>query len=73
MTGFKDQLPLAPLAQILQQRTGQQTGQGLGLGHLTEDPDCLASTFSAVHGRTGNGLSLRYLSELVTVRDHVVL
>lgn len=34
MKGFKNQLPLAPLTQILQQRAGEQAGQGLGLGHL---------------------------------------
>lgn len=34
--GFKDQLPLAPLTYILQQRAGEQAGQGLILGHFTK-------------------------------------
>lgn len=49
MKGFEDQLPLAPLVQVLQQRAGEQAGHGLGLGHFAKAPDRLTSTFSAIH------------------------
>ena len=49
MKGFEDQIPLAPLTQVLQQRAGQQAGQGLGLGHLPETPHCLTASFRTAY------------------------
>lgn len=45
---LEDQLPLAPVAQVVQQGAGQQAGQGLGFGALAQAAHRLAAGSGAV-------------------------